>query len=448
MKAEWFVMVVVTLFVSTLGGPVRAAGEQSPTTKESGQTTDTKRGQPLISYYREGFILETEDKAFQLRIRGNLHFDYRCFDGGSGAPNSFDIRRSRIDLMGVAYKYYSYRLQLEAADSPYIRNAWVDAGHVPWLHIRLGQMKPPFSSLWWTMDNNVNFCERATSTPLYPFFDRGVWLWGELFNNTLAWNASIWTGAGIEPDYKKGDIDDHKDIIGRIFWSPFENSGNEYIEGLHLGVQSSYGAQSVPTSRFESALRAPNYNSNYWNWNDRTMSIGSRTRYGAELHWIAGPLMASMEWIEVRYDDMNDDDGLYHGLDGAIACWTVWSSYFLTGEKKSISNFGWRTPAPEKNFDPSARTWGGWELLARYSSTVTDESFFQNSILAGASWVDEYTLGMNWALNPMMRVQMNYIYLDSDGLLSGANSDQWNPALKGRVRESERSFLFRMIFKI
>ena len=35
-------------------------------------------------------------------------------------------------------------------------------------------MKVPFSSSWATLDNNVNFIERASSTPVYPFFDRGI----------------------------------------------------------------------------------------------------------------------------------------------------------------------------------------------------------------------------------------------------------------------------------
>jgi hypothetical protein len=33
----------------------------------------------LKAYYNDDFILETEDGAFQLRIRGNIHFDARFF---------------------------------------------------------------------------------------------------------------------------------------------------------------------------------------------------------------------------------------------------------------------------------------------------------------------------------------------------------------------------------
>ncbi len=403
---------------------------------------------PLVAYYKDDFWLETPDKEFQLRVRGNIHFDTRFFDGESGAPNSFDIRRARYDLQGFLYKYYSFRLQAEMADAPYLRNAWVEVGYVSWLRLRLGQMKPPFSTLWWTLDNRLNFVERATSTPLYPFFDRGFWLWGELFGKTLTWNASVWTGAGLDLDARKGDIDDHKDIIGRIFWSPFKNTGNPLLEGFHVCVQGTHAAQSVPTDRFEKSLRTPNYNSCYWSWKDKTMFIGRRERYGAEFHWLQGPFVLSSEWICLLYQDMNDWEETFHGVDGKITSFTVWTSYFLTGESKEVDNFGWRQPKPKKNFDPIRGTWGGWDILARYSHTETDERFFDLGILNGASWADEYTIGVNWLLNPMITVQLNNIYIRANGLLSGYDSDQWNPEEKGKKRDTENAVFMRLIFKI
>jgi phosphate-selective porin OprO/OprP len=403
---------------------------------------------PLIAYYKDDFWLETPDKEFQFRIRGNIHFDTRFFDGGSSAPNSFDIRQARYDLQGYLFKYYSFRLQAELADAPYLRNAWVDVGYVPWLHIQFGQMKPPFSTEWWTLDNRVNFVERATSNPLNPFFDRGFWFWGYLFKETLVWNASVWTGAGLDLDTKKGDIDDHKDFVARLFWTPFKNSGNKNLKELHLVIQGTHGEQSVPTERFESGLRAPNNNSDYWKWTDKTMFLGSRDRYGAELHWIRGPFLLSSEYIGLVYKDMDDKEGLFSDKEGKVTNLSVWTSYFLTGEKKEVSNFGWKDPKPAKNFDPRKGTWGAWEILARYSHTETDQTFFNLGILNGASTADEYTLGVNWTLNPMVRIQLNDVYIDANGLLSGSNSDQWDSSVKGKKRDNENAVLLRLIFKI
>ncbi len=435
--------------IKTLEKKLEEAEKVTPEIAKVEAKLKEEKKTPVIAYFKDDFWFETPDKEFQLRIRGNIHFDTRIFDGGSGSPTSFDLRRARFDLQGILHKYYQFRLQAEMADNPYIRNAWVDVSYVPWLHLRFGQMKPPFSSDWWTLDNRVNFVERAASTPLYPFFDRGFWLWGPLFNDTLVWNAGIFTGAGIEPDYPKGDIDDHKDIVGRIFWSPFKNTVNPYLKELHLCIQGTHGAQSVPTTRFETkGFRTPNYNSDYWAWKDTTMQLGSRSRLGAEAHWIYGSFLVSSEWIGVQYRGMNDNEGNFKDEDGKITSLSVWTSYFLTGEKKEVNNFGWRDPRPKKNFDLFKGTWGAWEILARYTHTKTDEEFFKLRILNGASRADEYTIGINWALNPMVKIQFNDVYISANGLLSGADSNQWNSTEKGKKRDHENAVLFRLIFKI
>ena len=206
---------------------------------------------PAFAFWKNDFFLSTADKQFWMKIRGNLHVDTKFYGNNSNNPTEFDIRRVRMDFQGMWYKYIYFRVQAEFADAPYIRNAWADYKFRDWLHLRGGQMKPPFSTSWWTLDNRVNFLERGASTPLYPYFDRGWWIWGELFDKRLTWNLSAFTGAGMELDDKKGDIDDHKDYIGRLFFSPFRNGKDSFLEGLHLCLQGSAGRQSVPTNRFE-----------------------------------------------------------------------------------------------------------------------------------------------------------------------------------------------------
>ena len=194
---------------------------------------------PVDGYYDHGFVFETADGAYQLKTRGNLHFDTRLYGGPDrGAPHSFDIRRARLDFQGRIHRYVSFRVQPELADTPYIRNAWADFEGASWLHLRAGQMKVPFSSTWLTTDNNLNFLERSTSTPLYPFFDRGLTLWGELLGKSVVYNLGVYTGAGIDKDYTKGDIDDSKDVAGRLFLQPFRTLGaSSSLHGLFLAAK-------------------------------------------------------------------------------------------------------------------------------------------------------------------------------------------------------------------
>lgn len=427
--------------------------------KEKDALLEKKKAKPVLAFWKNDFFLSTPDEEFWMRIRGNAHFDTKFYRGSSKNPTHFDIRRARIDFQGMFYQYISFRLQAEFADSPYIRNAWVDFHFKDWLHLRGGQMKPPFSTSWWTLDNNVHFLERGAGTPVYPYFDRGWWLWGELLQKTFIWNLSAWTGAGMDFDYKKGDIDDHKDFIGRMFWSPFLNQEGSLLRGLHLCLQGSYGKQSVPTSRFEkSGYGAAIRDDKFWTWSTGdNAEIDQRNRFGAELHYINGPFSFSTEYLKAFYKDIsvfaNDGTRVIED-DGTVVSWSTWVSYFLTGEQKQVSNFGWRQPDPKRPFDPvRLQGIGAWEVLFRYTLTDTTKSLFDTyrfggdefSILSGAPYVNEFTVGLSWTWNAMVRWQFNYVYLDGHGpgIQSG---DRGNPAGTGRSKV-DSMFGTRMIFK-
>jgi len=419
-----------------------------------------KKALPLLAYWKNDFIISTPDENFWMKIRGNLHFDSKFYGRNSDNPSEFDIRRARMDFQGMWYKYIRFRVQAEFADSPYIRNAWADYKFRDWFHIRAGQMKPPFSTAWWTKDNNVNFLERGANTPIYPYFDRGFWLWGNTLKNTLTWNLGAFTGAGMDKDNNKGDIDDHKDYIARLFYTPFKNHKGTFLEGLHLVVEGAIGRQSVPTKRFEKkGYGAAVRDDKFWTWETESNGghgeIKSRDRYGVELHYLNGPFTLSSEYLVTRYDDINvcaEDGHKVIGEDGSVRSWSTWVSYFLTGEQKEVSNFGWHQPKPRSNFDFVHLTGtGAWEILARYTKTKTSDSLFNRhsyggkdyTILKGADRVDEFTLGLSWTWNPMVRWQLNYVHLHGDGIRTG---DSNNPAGKNRV-DSEDMAGLRMIFK-
>lgn len=429
---------------------------------------------PLRAYYDNDFILETAGGAFQLKIRGNIHLDLRGYQAEArGAPYSFDIRRGRIDLQGRIHRWFTFRLQPEFAGKPYLRNAWVDAGPFPWLHIRAGQMKVPFSSSWLTRDNNVNFIERGTSSPIYPFFDRGVLVWGELFGGAVIYNFGAFTGAGIDVDHGAGDIDDSKDLAARLFLQPLRHVRSRALSGIFLVLQGTWGQMSVPTSRYETGgLRSANYETSIWRWrteqllgtdgrvSDRVSAvIDSRWRWGAELHYLLGPFALSGEFLEVRYEDIALHHELLEGSarrvhetlssrDGWVRSLSGWVSVYITGEQKGLTNGGWKTAKPKRALGEGG--YGALEVLARYSRTWSSRGLFRQqevagfsstspelpsgysatvpgsgnsvkvSVLDGAHDVHELTLGVSWTINPMIRLQLNNVFqwapdVDRDG---------------------------------
>jgi len=469
---------------------------------------------PLRAYYQDDFILETEDGSFQLRIRGNLHVDTRLYQAENlGAVQNFDIRRARIDLMGRIHRRFTFRIQPELSGSPYIRNAWADWELTPALHLKWGQMKVPFSSSWLTLDNNVNFVERGTASPVHPFFDRGFTLWGETLKGVLAYDAGVYTGVGAEVDVPSGDVDSGKEWAARIFLRPFLNAEASKLRGLVLVAGGTWAGMTTPTSRIETAgLPAADAGSVLWRWRteqvlgtdgratDRVAGeIDTRRRLGAELHYLRGPFVLSSELLEVRYENVALYHDFYvgstrtahvpvHARSGRVRSWSTWASYYLTGEGKRLEDAGWRTARPGTTWGENGP--GAWEILGRYSRTWSDRNLFDavrvegfapgapdlppgytgatpgagNSVTApvldGAHEVSEVTLGLNWTVNPMVRIQLNDVFLwappsdrTGDGqndnlIVSGALTAQSNPDLKYRRTKWENAVMLRFIFKL
>jgi hypothetical protein len=82
------------------------------------------------------------------------------------------------------------------------------------------------------------------------------------------------------------------------------------------------------------------------------------------------------------------------------------------------------------------------------------------SILDGAHLLNEVTVGLNWTVNPMVRIQMNDVFLwaptadrNSDGvndnfLVSGVLTAQSDPDRKSRKSEWENAVMLRFILKL
>jgi phosphate-selective porin len=261
----------------------------------------------------------------------------------------------------------------------------------------------------------------------------------------------------------------------------------------------------VATKRFESGgLATASFESRIWRWrleqligtNARssdsvTAEIDSRSRWGLEAHWLSGPLTVSCEYLVLSYDGISVSHQYLQGsnrlLDepvlersGEVRSASLWASWFLTGERKTVDTFGWRQPSPKSEVRPGTGGTGAWELLARLSTTTTNRGLFDTvvvpgytagqleglgavavgegeavkaAVLDGAAEVVEATLGVNWTLNPNLRVQLNLVHLwvpdpeEDGGLLSAGGSDLGDPTLRNVKVDSETSALARLIFR-
>jgi phosphate-selective porin OprO/OprP len=96
--------------------------------------------------------------------------------------------------------------------------------------------------------------------------------------------------------------------------------------------------------------------------------------------------------------------------------------YFITGER---DNYNKKTGAfdrviPHSDFyfrDGYAAGTGAWQVGARYNFLDLNDNTLDGGIL------HNFTGGLNWFLNPNMKIQFNYMVTDRDAALSGDLGD-------------------------
>ena len=125
-----------------------------------------------------------------------------------------------------------------------------------------------------------------------------------------------------------------------------------------------------------------------------------------------GPFFLQSEYERFRVERRNGVVGLE---DPEFSGYYVEGSYSLTGERRRFNANTWAFDAPPVNhpFSLAERTWGGWELAARYS--VIDLNFHEGAPgtapTADAIRGGEQTIwagGVNWYPNSVVRFMLDY----------------------------------------
>jgi phosphate-selective porin OprO/OprP len=136
---------------------------------------------------------------------------------------------------------------------------------------------------------------------------------------------------------------------------------------------------------------------------------GNRSRLGAEFALPVGPALLKAESIWMWMDDVRR---LSVSEDLDFHSWYVSGSYLLTGESKTLGRI-----VPEHPLSLAHRTWGAWELAARFSRFHSDEALFRLGLASGSTQTDAVAAGLNWYINELLRLTLNYEYADFEDQL-------------------------------
>jgi phosphate-selective porin OprO/OprP len=369
---------------------------------------------PAVGGGPRGFIIQSGDGNFLLKIGADLQIDNRSFTGPSAAalPDTILLRRARPVFSGTFYKYVDFFFRPDFGQgSVTIYDAYVQLNYIPRFSIRVGKFKPPVGLERLQQDDDTTFVERGLPTLLVPSRDIGFQLSGDLVKQRVAYQVGVFNGV-VDNSLSDAAVSDHRDYAARLFVTPFLPDKNKLVKGLGLGISATGGNVD--------GLGLPSYKTfgqnTFFSFNSGVSEAGHRTRLAPQAYYYLGPFGLLSEYTLT-------EEGLQKGTvrrDIAFRAWQVEASYILTGEAK-----GFTSPTPRHNFDPfHGGGWGAVEIAARTGEFDAEHGIFNYgfaSPTATPRLARECVGGVNWYLNPILRSSLDYAVTNFEGGTASGN---------------------------
>lgn len=352
-----------------------------------------------LSETRGGVTIRTADGRFEARFGGRIHLDGNFFitddddaDGIGDQTTDVFFRRTRLTLTGKAYGW-RYMLENDFAgqddgQGSGFREVWIGTD-VFGANLRVGQAKPYRGMEELTSSNEIHFMERpySSSNSLYGnrqymtglFLDHSGTHWG--------WGVS---GYNLRNGSDSEDETDGMGAAARAYWVPVLGPQGVF----HLGVTSSVdnpsnGKTVAPSSARYVGRSGPGASL------VAVATTEDQTTFGLELAGRLGPFYAQGEYAAASFaQDLGGD------LD--VDTFYVQATYLITGETKpyDIKKGVFKSVKPQRPI-------GAWEAKLRYD-------LIETSGLAADREVSQWIVGLNWFVNPSVRMMFEYIHGDDD----------------------------------
>jgi phosphate-selective porin OprO/OprP len=389
---------------------------------------------PKLSITDKGFTVASADNANSFKIRGLVQLDSRLFfdDGGGVQNNAFILRRARLISEGTFDKNYSFQLVPEfGGSSVSILDANFTVALDPSLVFKFGKFKSPVGLELLQSDSWTFFNERSLVTNLVPNRDIGVQASGDVLDGTLNYALAVLGGVGDGGSTNNADFDNEKDVVARLFASPFKNDSGSFVQGLSFGVSGSVGREKTASGR--TAGYKTDGQQTFFAFNAATVNDGQTWRISPQADYRNGSFGAIGEYVVSAVNVRPSATGVKKELQNKG--WQIAAGYVLTGEDSSFTGV-----TPRTNFDWKAGTWGAFEVTARVADLRVDDAAFPlyASAASNADKADSVGLGLNWYLSKVVAFKLDY-YQTSFGFNSAA------PAVSASqiLRQDEKVFISR-----
>lgn len=382
---------------------VRPATTRQPADASAEQNHDQTDAEGLRVFWKDTLRIESPDKNFRLKLGGRFQGDWAVFDTRHDIEDDFgdfeegtEVRRGRVYYSGTLYKHFEFKTQIDLADG-YIEAKDVYIGLVDFPaigNLRIGHFKEPFGLNELTSSKYIMFMERSLTTEAFaPGRNAGVMLHSTALGDRMTWAVGVFRETD---DFFDGELSDGLHLTGRVTSLPwYEDDGRKL---LHVGFAWSHqdpGGDDIGFDARPESHLAPKLA------DSGDIAADAVDLVGLEAALVYGSFSLQGEYIHAFVNRKDGGELQFNSF-------YVQGSYVFTGEHRSyetdVAEFG--RIRPQRNFGEDGGM-GAWEAALRFSYLDLND----DDILGGR--VSDLTVGLNWYLNPNVRVSWNYVYSDA-----------------------------------
>ena len=388
----------------------------------------------IVTADTQGFSIRSRDNhTYRLRLRGYVQSDGRFFVGNDeNANDEFLIRRARPILEGTVLDIVDFKLMPDfggagtsSTVNPTLQDAYVNFRPWAWLQLQSGKYKPPIGLERLQSATNLVFIERALPTSLVPNRDVGFMLQGDIGEGFAQYQIAAMNGV---LDGSSGDTNpnDAFDVMGRVFFQPFQDTQLEFLQGLGVGVAASYGRQNTAANTAATTNTAQYRTVGqqvFFSYGAGVEQNDEEVRIAPQAYWSWGPLWLMAEWVRSSPNVRLVTTGEERSPD--IESWELTGSWVVTGENRTYNGV-----MPRTSFNPAREDTGpgAWELAARVDGWKIDDSVFHHGFANPATQAEkalEWGVGVNWYINSFLKIMLDYnqTYFHGGGGANGGDRE-------------------------
>jgi len=381
-------------------------------TKQEAVKEKTKSGDMDV-LWKDGLRIQTEDKKVELKIGGRVYADAGWMSEDSGLKeqvgklnDTAEFRTARIYTEGTFLNNFIFKAEYDfAGGDADFKDVYLGYKGIPYLGtLKIGHFKEPFSLEELTSSRFITFMERSLGNAFVPGRNIGAALnnafLGDAKHPRLTWAVGLFRDAN---DFGNAAFNEWN-FTTRVTGLPwYEDDGRKL---LHIGAAYSY---RPPHATVRYRTRPESHMAAYF-IDTGNIPAKNSNLIGLEAALVYGPFSLQGELMQAFVDRTNGINNFYAGY-GQV-------SYFLTGENRVYKNSSgaFDRVRPKNDFnlfkliDGDWTALGAWEMAGRWSGINLLNHDIDTGIL------HDTTIGLNWYLNPNMRIMANYIHSNRNGI--------------------------------